>query len=372
MSVIHSISTAASAATGSAATQPMAGPLPAATASPLGHRALASFVQRMAAIESAQAAIPASGFGASALTGDVPAAGQTPRPEAMKAEAGRGASGDEQVSEQWLLGMLAQHQAVIQTHEGAPQPAAPSATAEGETPAEALAMLLAAPSASAPLPTAESLEVADLQAFASAIVRSTTQPAAREPAPVALVTLTATPDAASTDSLLAALETPPAPAVEGTTPTQQPSGPTFERVLKLQAPEAKWGEQMLQALRDNVELQLQQRVQSATIRLDPPELGSLEILVSHESGRLSVQVNAAQPEVARMLQQTSERLRQELVGQHFVQVNVQVGADSGHGQPDRQPRAPAFAEDAPILANGTEHPESTAAQARHRDALVTV
>ena len=85
----------------------------------------------------------------------------------------------------------------------------------------------------------------------------------------------------------------------------------------LQAPEAG-GEQMLHALREHVEVQLQQRQQSASIRLDPPELGSLEIHLSHESGRLTVQLSAANADVARLLQQTSDRLRQELVAQQFV------------------------------------------------------
>lgn len=113
---------------------------------------------------------------------------------------------------------------------------------------------------------------------------------------------------------------------------------TAERPLKLHAPQTQWGEQMLASLREHVELQINQRIQNATIRLDPPELGSLEIFLSHESGRLNVQLSAANADVARLLQQTSERLRQELVGQNFVQVNVQVSADAQGGRQQGQPR----------------------------------
>lgn len=150
--------------------------------------------------------------------------------------------------------------------------------------------------------------------------------------------------------------------------------PGAERLLKLQAPEAKWGEQMLHALREHVEVQLQQRQQSASIRLDPPELGSLEIHLSHESGRLTVQLSAAHADVARLLQQTSDRLRQELVGQHFVQVNVQVAADGQSGQQGQaRQRMPAGEE--PVAANGLA--EDTAQDtersgSRARDVLVTV
>lgn len=151
---------------------------------------------------------------------------------------------------------------------------------------------------------------------------------------------------------------------------QAAPSPALDRSLKLQAPEAKWGEQMLHSLRENVELQIKQKIQSATIRLDPPELGSLEILLSHESGRLNVQLSAVNADVARLLQQTSDRLRQELVGQHFVQVNVQVGADGGGRQ--GQPRQPMpTAEELPIAARPHDQEESRASE-HARDVLVTV
>ena len=144
-----------------------------------------------------------------------------------------------------------------------------------------------------------------------------------------------------------------------------------DRTLHLQAPQARWGEQMVNALRENVDLQVQQKIQNATIRLDPPELGSLEILLSHESGRLNVHLSAANVEVARLLQQTSDRLRQELVAQHFVQVNVQVGSDGG-GDPRQQRQSAELAEDAPRAALSVEQPEQDARSTRQRDVLVTV
>lgn len=147
-----------------------------------------------------------------------------------------------------------------------------------------------------------------------------------------------------------------------------------ERLLKLQAPEAKWGEQMLHALREHVEVQLQQRQQSASIRLDPPELGSLEIHLSHESGRLTVQLSAANADVARLLQQTSDRLRQELVAQQFVQVNVQVGADgrSGrHGQSQQGHDDEAVLAAAPTSA-ATVGSGAGRSSDRGKDVLVTV
>jgi flagellar hook-length control protein FliK len=152
---------------------------------------------------------------------------------------------------------------------------------------------------------------------------------------------------------------------------QAPQNLATDRGLKLQGPEAKWGEQMLHALRENVDLQIQQKIQSATIRLDPPELGSMEILLSHESGRLNVQLTAANADVARLLQQTSDRLRQELVGQHFVQVNVQVGADGGGQQGQQRQRAALTGEELPTAARNEEQTKTPEGQ-RGRDVLITV
>lgn len=126
-----------------------------------------------------------------------------------------------------------------------------------------------------------------------------------------------------------------------------PLEPILERNFKLVDPQARWGEQMLHALRETVQVQVQQRFQQATIRLDPPELGSLEIFISHEPGRLNVQISAAQGDVARLLQHTSDRLRQELVEQNTLQVSVQISSDSqGHSgrNPSRQGREPDIAE----------------------------
>jgi flagellar hook-length control protein FliK len=153
----------------------------------------------------------------------------------------------------------------------------------------------------------------------------------------------------------------------------------LERTLKLQGPETKGGEQLLQALRDNVELQTQQRVQNTTIRLDPPEMGKMEIILTHEQGRLNVQISAQHSDVVRLLQQTSDRLRHELVAQNFTQVDVEIsGGQSGqHHSPRDQAR---LANEQSVLANQHEADQSDAhhlapaqqKSAQHNGVLVTV
>ncbi|UUD66087.1 flagellar hook-length control protein FliK [Pseudomonas seleniipraecipitans] len=128
---------------------------------------------------------------------------------------------------------------------------------------------------------------------------------------------------------------------------------------------------MIGALRDSVELQFRNGLQQATIRLDPAELGRVEIQVSHEAGRLHVQIQAGQGDVVRLLQQTSERLRQELAGQHFVEVSVQVGADSQQERRGRQAPSSWVSEPAVQVSQLVED-DSAAGDSRRSDVLITV
>lgn len=159
---------------------------------------------------------------------------------------------------------------------------------------------------------------------------------------------------------------PASTAASGTDAAQR-----MQTQLQLQAPEAKWGEQLLHALRDNVQVQIQQKIQNATIRLDPPELGSLEIFLSHESGRLTVQITSSQADVARLIQATSDRLRQELSGPQFTQVNIQTSAE-GQGSQQQSRERQSFLSDETILANEQPFVGDDAATKRTSDVLVTV
>lgn len=99
--------------------------------------------------------------------------------------------------------------------------------------------------------------------------------------------------------------------------------------VRVDTSSGRWGEQMMQVLQDRVTLQAQQNLQEAKIRLDPPELGKLDLLVRVEGDRLSVQINANTAATREALMQVSERLRTELQEQNFVHVDVNVGSDQG-------------------------------------------
>ncbi len=102
--------------------------------------------------------------------------------------------------------------------------------------------------------------------------------------------------------------------------------------IKVDTGAAKWGEQMMQVLHDRVTLQAQQNVQEAKIRLDPPELGKMNLIVRVEGDTLNVQINANAAATREALVQVSDRLRTELQNQNFLNVNVNVGSDDNSQQ----------------------------------------
>ncbi|HWV09844.1 MAG TPA: flagellar hook-length control protein FliK, partial [Pseudomonas sp.] len=273
--------------------------------------------------------------------------------------------------EQWLLSMLGQRDAQVQARDGEPLPPAGDAVTAIDEGADAQVLR-------GPLTLPTGGPVAPAVDYDAALRSSGSSLGAVDldtlPANTAAVFEALAPEALDAETASAIERAVSAPTSRTETPTTTGTAHSAlpERTLKLQGPEHKWGEQMLHALRENVEMQVQQRMQSATIRLDPPELGSLEIFLSHESGRLSVQISAAQADVARLLQSTSERLRQELVGQNFMQVSVGVSSDGQSGQQHaRQERTPRFDEEPGVAANLTA-PVQTGATQRRDDVLITV
>ncbi|WP_318472567.1 flagellar hook-length control protein FliK [Photobacterium leiognathi] len=95
----------------------------------------------------------------------------------------------------------------------------------------------------------------------------------------------------------------------------------------------QWGEKMINILQDRVSLQATQNMQEARIRLDPPDLGKLDLIVKMEGDKLSVQISANNSAVRDALSQVSERLRHDLQ-QQFMSVNVNIshGEQQSHRQ----------------------------------------
>ncbi len=137
-----------------------------------------------------------------------------------------------------------------------------------------------------------------------------------------------------------ALSSAPASALTPTTGAEWAS-------VRVDTSAGKWGEQMLQVLQDRVTLQAQQNLHEAKIRLDPPELGKLDLLVRVEGDRLSVQIHSNTAVTREALMQISERLRHELQNQNFMHVDVNIGSgergQSGQSSAQEEDNAPIFA-----------------------------
>lgn len=97
--------------------------------------------------------------------------------------------------------------------------------------------------------------------------------------------------------------------------------------VKASPEQAHWGRELMAALSERVEMQLNQHVKQARIRLDPPELGSLQLTVRLENDRLSIQLHASQQQTRDALAQQADRLRADLAGQHGDRVDVWVGQE---------------------------------------------
>ncbi len=148
------------------------------------------------------------------------------------------------------------------------------------------------------------------------------------------------------------------PVQSGNVPSGSNETSTASRIdspLTLANNRQEWPQQLRMALGERLQVQADSRVQHATIRLDPPDMGKIDISIHFEGGKLQVNINANQGEVYRALQQSSAELRQTLIGQNSAEVNVQVSANS---QQQQQQRHPSHHGQADILA--AQHFESQA------------
>ncbi|UTH73153.1 flagellar hook-length control protein FliK [Chromobacterium sp. IIBBL 290-4] len=140
----------------------------------------------------------------------------------------------------------------------------------------------------------------------------------------------------------AAAPASPAPAILPAALRLPESGQKAEP-FALSLPAAKpesWSGKLQAALGERLQVMSSQSMDRATIRLDPPALGTLEIAIRHQAGALTVEFTASHGEVVRQLQNIGDALRQDLNSRQYTQVAVEVreGALPGQGQGGRQGR----------------------------------
>ncbi|MBC7005631.1 flagellar hook-length control protein FliK [Photobacterium sp. BZF1] len=121
-------------------------------------------------------------------------------------------------------------------------------------------------------------------------------------------------------------------------PINQPNAPRAEWApVKMAENQQQWGQQLVSVLKERVQMHLNQDVQHARIRLDPPHLGNLELSVKMENNKIQVHIAAADPALREAAQQGAERLRTELEGKQLAgaMVDVDVSDQSQQHAPEQ-------------------------------------
>jgi flagellar hook-length control protein FliK len=139
---------------------------------------------------------------------------------------------------------------------------------------------------------------------------------------------------------------------------QGDNGASFRGVLAAAAPAAntnaaadtvklvgnpeQWQQPLRAALGDRLQLTLQkgndQAVNQAVIRLEPPNLGSIEISIRQSAGALHVSMSATNSEVVRQLNAVGDSMRQDLSQRQQGDVAVTVSQASSRSLADSEGR----------------------------------
>jgi flagellar hook-length control protein FliK len=170
---------------------------------------------------------------------------------------------------------------------------------------------------------------------ASSAGSKTALPAAGFDAVPAMATPAAATKQDSERGLVAATPVSPGPA--GGVNNGAAATPGTE-TIKLNGPAQQWQEPLREALGERLQTQIGRNSEHATIRLDPPMLGRIEISIRHTAGALQVNVTASNSEVLRQLQGIGENMRSDLAQRQYTDVAVNISATP------RSPAAQAFAE----------------------------
>ncbi|HEX7986929.1 MAG TPA: flagellar hook-length control protein FliK, partial [Duganella sp.] len=106
--------------------------------------------------------------------------------------------------------------------------------------------------------------------------------------------------------------------------------------VKLAGTPEQWQQPLRQALGERLQVNLQRNNDHAVIRLEPPNMGSIEISIRHSAGTLQVNLTASNSEVVRQLNTIGDSVRQDLSTRQFTDVAVTVASTRAQGQAQSQ------------------------------------
>ena len=122
------------------------------------------------------------------------------------------------------------------------------------------------------------------------------------------------------------------------------AAPQAGDALQLSGSPEQWQQPLRAALGDRLQLQLARNDERAVIRLEPPNMGSVEISVRQSGGALQVNIAASHSEVLRQLHTIGDAVRQDLSQRQLGEVAVTVTSSNARsladgGQQQRQQEA---------------------------------
>jgi flagellar hook-length control protein FliK len=79
-------------------------------------------------------------------------------------------------------------------------------------------------------------------------------------------------------------------------------------------------------------MQVGSNMEQAVIRLEPPNLGRIEIAIRHTAGALEVSLSATHTEVVRQLHAVTDNLRNDLASRQYSEVSVTVAQAAPRAQ----------------------------------------
>lgn len=132
-----------------------------------------------------------------------------------------------------------------------------------------------------------------------------------------------------------------APAFRSVMAGVREAAPATDSSVRLTGSPEQWQQPLRAALGDRLQLQLQRNSEQAVIRLEPPNMGTVEISIRHSGGALQVNLSASNSEVLRQLNNIGDNVRQDLSQRQLGDVAVTVSSSAGRGLADggsgRQP-----------------------------------
>lgn len=123
------------------------------------------------------------------------------------------------------------------------------------------------------------------------------------------------------------------------------------------------GQKLNNILADKISVQLSAKNQIATVRLDPPDLGKIDLTIKVENDKLQVQINASNQTTRESLNLTADKLRHELMGQNFLSVEVSIQQENNNSASETF----AFHEDEVIRSSFNDNDASS--PDNHRDLI---